>query len=383
MAGERDPSWEDGIRNLRREEFPKAAALLNTVFRPTIVAEYPHIYTPENTGNMLVAVEGGQVVSHMGTLRRYASLLGCTVRVACLGGVGTLADFRGKGYATALLEETIRFCREDRVDYMMVSGYRKMYHRQGCRRVGRDWRYVLPSERADGLDDGTVRFIPASAEDVPAMAEIYRREPIRWLRPPSDFQNALVGRVMNRPASTFLMCEEGRLQGYVIVQDLSGAETDSAQILEFAGDRKALVGSLGGLLRACDAKSLSVHVLGCDRPLQDLLKGRGLTGTPANASGTALVIDFVQFMERMRPHFMEIVGETAANGLVFSQLGDEMSVTYGGDRVVICGASAASELIFGTLDGAESATLEGGGKAGEVLAEMFPLPALWYGPNYV
>ena len=109
MPREREPSWEDGIRNLRRDEFEGVADLLHTVFRPTLVAEYPHIYTPENTGNMLVAVAGGQVVSHMGNLRRYASILGCTVRVSCQGGVATLENHRGKGYSTSLLQETIRF----------------------------------------------------------------------------------------------------------------------------------------------------------------------------------------------------------------------------------------------------------------------------------
>ncbi len=38
---------------------------------------------------------------------------------------------------------------------------------------------------------------------------------------------------------------------------------------------------------------------------------------------------------------------------------------------------AAVQLIFGTLDGAEDALLESGGRAGEVLAEVFPIPALW------
>lgn len=383
MPAEQDPSWNDGIRNLRREEFDGLADLLHAVFRPTLVAEYPHFYTPEHAGDMLVAVEGGRVVSHMGTLRRYASLFGCTVRAACLGGVATLETHRGRGHATALLQETIRLCREDRVDFMLVSGYRKMYHRYGCRRVGRNWHYVLPAEQAGAFDEGAVRFVPAGEADVPAMAEVYRREPVRWLRPPSDFGNALIGRVMNRPAKVLLMCEGGRLQGYAIVQDPESDYRGPLQVLEFAGDRRALAGSLGGLLRACDAQALSLMVMGWDRVLRDLLKARGLAGEPAPTSGTVTVIDFVPFMERMRPHFAEVVGQAAADGLVFSQLGDEMRVGYGGDQVVLCGPGAAAELIFGTLEGAEAEALKAGGRAGEVLAEVFPLPALWYGPNYL
>ena len=52
---------------------------------------------------------------------------------------------------------------------------------------------------------------------------------------------------------------------------------------------------------------------------------------------------------------------------------------------VIRGSSllAAVELIFGTTDGSEKGLLAAGGQAGEALREIFPIPGLWYGPNYV
>ncbi|NUO03182.1 MAG: hypothetical protein HUU01_21440, partial [Saprospiraceae bacterium] len=46
------------------------------------------------------------------------------------------------------------------------------------------------------------------------------------------------------------------------------------------------------------------------------------------------LLHFVQLMEKMRPHFVERVGETAANGLVFKEVDDEYHIYYGGDRVV-------------------------------------------------
>jgi hypothetical protein len=44
---------------------------------------------------------------------------------------------------------------------------------------------------------------------------------------------------------------------------------------------------------------------------------------------------------------------------------------------------AAVELIFGTTDGSEKGLLAAGGQAGEALREIFPIPGLCYGPNYV
>ena len=47
-----------------------------------------------------------------------------------------------------------------------------------------------------------------------------------------------------------------------------------------------------------------------------------------------MVIHFEQLLKKMRPYFIERVGEDAVNGLVFKEVGDEYHVYYGGDRVV-------------------------------------------------
>lgn len=382
MPRETEPSWRDGMRSLHPDEFESLSELVHTVFRPGLVDEYPHFYTPAHAGEMRVVVVDGRVVSHIGALRRNASIFGCTVRASSLGGVATYEEHRGNGYATALFEDTMRVCREDGVDFMLVSGYRKMYHRYGCRYVGRDWNFTLNADRAGDFDDAGVELVAACPDDVPAMASVYREEHVRWMRPPSDYAYAFNGFVMNRPALVFKVCEAGLTRGYMIVQQPHEGD-GSIPVQEAAGDRRCLTGALGKLVRTLGIQSLGLHVMGCDRWFQDCLQARGITGAPANSSGTVTLINFVQFMERMRPYFAEVVGESAAQSLVFRQKGDEMIFSYGGDRVVAPDQGAAVQLIFGTLDGAEDALLESGGRAGEVLAEVFPIPALWYGVNYL
>jgi hypothetical protein len=88
-------------------------------------------------------------------------------------------------------------------------------------------------------------------------------------------------------------------------------------------------------------------------------------------------------MGRMRPYFAERVGETEAQSLVFHERGDEYNFCYGGDRVVAGDRGLATQLIFGTPNRSEEPLLASGGRAGEILREIFPIPALWYGLNYV
>ncbi|MBI2950924.1 GNAT family N-acetyltransferase [bacterium] len=251
------------MRSVCRDEFESLDALLSAVFRPGLVEQYPHLYSPENTGNMRVVVQDGKVVSHIGTIRRYASLLGCTVRVASLGGVSTYPECRGKGYATALFEDWMRVCREDGVDFMLVSGYRKMYHRHGCRYVGKDFNFDVARADAGRLDDAGVEVREAGLEDAEAIAEVYRREPVRWLRPPADYRNALTSYVMNRPAQFLTLYEQGALRGYVIVQMLREQDRErKVQLLEFAGDRRSVAGALGEVVRRYDLEALRVHAAG-------------------------------------------------------------------------------------------------------------------------
>ena len=383
MARELGPSANDGMRSLRREEFGSLQALLETVFRPGLVAEYPHIYTPQHAPFLRVVVRDGEVVSHMAAPRRYASLFGCTVRVASLGGVATCEKHRGKGYATALFEDTMRACREDGVDFMHVSGYRNMYHRFGCRYVGRHWKFTVTAAQAGEFEHAAVSLAEATGQDTTAMAAVYRREPVRWLRPPSDFVNTLEGFVMNRPTEVLMLREGDAFRGYVVMARPRQDKGATTGVLEYAGDRKSIAGALGQLVRQYDLASLDLHVADHDRLLLDLMRERGGEGVPAATSGTVTLIHFEQLMERMRPYFAELVGEDAASGLVFRQLEDHFRVSYGGNSIVAGGPGQAVQLIFGTPEREEESLLQGGGRAAEILREVLPIPTLWYGVNYV
>jgi GNAT superfamily N-acetyltransferase len=380
-----EPSWRDGLRGVQAEDFGSLVRLLHTVFWDGLVPRYPHCYALDNAENLRVIVEDGEVVSHIGTIRRNVSIFGCTVRVASLGGVATYEEHRGRGHATRLFEDNVQQCRQDGCDFMLVSGYRKMYHRFGCRYVGRDWSFAIPREHADAFDDAGIEIVEATPDDIETMAEIYRHEPVRWLRPRADYENGMKGFVTNKPAEFLLVRENGAVRGYVIVV-MARRERDAGTIslAELAGERRAVAGALGKILRRHDdAGRLGVHVMRCDARMRGLLEAGGLEGTPANSSGTTMIINFRQFMERMRPYFEERVGTEAAESLVFIERAEQMIFAYGGDEVVAEDAGQAIQIIFGTLDGAEEALLEAGGRAGKLLRQLFPLQGLWYGLNYV
>ncbi|MCZ6633186.1 MAG: GNAT family N-acetyltransferase [bacterium] len=381
MPREFEPSWEDGIRSVHLDEFDSLDRLISDVFFPGLFERQPHVFTPENAGNLRVVVKDGEVVSHIGTIRRQAVIYGCPISVASLGGVATYESQRGHGYATALFEDTMRVCREDGVDIILVSGYRKMYHRLGCRYIGKDWAFEIQADQANTFDDG-LEVTAASEADIADLMRVYRFEPVRWVRPPADYAQMIDGWAMNRPARTFLVKDGGHLRSFVVLQVPGEGDDGRVRVLDFAGDRVCLAGALGRLVKDQGLQGMDLHVMGHDRLFGDVLRERGLEGKPVSTSGTMLVIHFAQLMERMRPYFEEVLGE-AAKGLVFEEQGDQMIFGYGGDRVVAENRGTAAQIIFGTLDDAEARLLDAGGQAGEVLRKVFPIPGLWCGVNYV
>ena len=383
MPREPEASWENGVRSVRRDEIGRLRQLLDNVFFEGLADIQPHAFNDDNMHNLRVVVENGEVVSHIGTIRRNISIMGCTLRVASLGGVATYEAHRGKGHATALLRDTMHHCRKDGVDYIMVSGYRNMYHRYGCRYVGRDWMFHIARERANDFDDTDWTITQASKADIETIGSIYRREPVRWLRPPSDIAFGIDGWVQNRPAKTYLIHRGDQPVAFGVIQQARERDAGQVYLLDYAGERSAIVGALGKFIDNQHLNRLSVHVKGFDTVLRGLLEARGLPSEQANLPGTTMIIHFEQLLEKMRPYFVERVGEHAAQGLVFRESGDEYHIYYGGDRVVAESRGAAAQLIFGTLEGTENAMLDAGGRAGEILRACLPIPGVWYGVNHL
>jgi len=381
MPREIEPSWEDGIRSVRPDEFDSLGRLIGDVFFPGLVEHQPHVFNTENAGNLRVVVKNGEVVSHIATIRRYASIFGCAIRAAPLGGVATYEAHRGNGYATSLFEDTMNVCREDGVDLMLVSGYRNMYHRLGCRVVGKDWLFKLPAEL--GNQDANVEVSLALEEDIDELMGIYRGEAVRWIRPRSDFEFMLDGWVMNRSAQTWLVSRGGHGTAFLVLQKTDEKNEGCVRLLDFAGDRNDLVLALTKLAADLNLASIEIHVMGCDTLLGALLKDLGLVPKPTTSSGTVLVLQFEQFMDRMCPYFGEVLGEAEAGGLIFEESGNEMIFQYGADRLIARNRGEASQIIFGTPDNSEGTLYESAGAAGEVFQQIFPIPALWCGVNYV
>src|SRR4051812_19861819 len=103
-------------RSCRLDELPDLVKLANRVFRSgdrgDMQAEYPLVFSQDNLEQMRIVPGEQGPIAHVGVCLRDASILGARVRVASIGAVGTDPGHRGRGLASALMEDARRHARD-------------------------------------------------------------------------------------------------------------------------------------------------------------------------------------------------------------------------------------------------------------------------------
>jgi predicted N-acetyltransferase YhbS len=392
----------DGPRALREGEWDELNAVVSAVFRPEMFRDYPQLFAPANREHLRVVAADGEVVCHVGFTERPATLAGCRIDVASIGAVATLDAYRGRGYASAAFQDACDVAAADGVDVMLISGGRGLYTRVGCRPVGQDWTFRLTPETAPGLagapgvaGGAAFALTPVGPERIDALRALYQREPVRFLRPRADWEMAFSCRVVMNTASDFWSVSDGEtVLAYLIVHQPDKVrrrhpdEPAQVRVVEFAGERTLVAAALPRLLAHYGAGALTVHVQGSDPALRALLTAGGLSGEPDSASGTLRVINFPQLMERCRPYLAERIGADVAAGLVFEadappgSAGGGFTVRRGAESVRLADLASLAVYLFGSPE-LTSVAPEGSPDLAATLAQALPLPALWYGINYV
>lgn len=377
----------DGPRSLHSDEWEQLNTVVETVFRPGMFEQYPQLFNEANRDNLRVVAADGKVVSHVGMIERPASLLGCSIQVCCIGGVATLPDYRERGYASAAFADAVAKARADGVDLMLISGGRGLYLRAGSRRVGQDREFTVTPAAAPRLQATTtgIRIAAVTAEHLPLLQELYAAEAVRFVRWQEDWHMAFDCKyVMNRPTEFHLIYRGADPVAYLLIQHPrpGTAEHEPRVVAEFAGDRAALACALGRLAGERNI-ALRVHVLRADTVLASLLGGAALPSEPAPFSGTLLVINFVQLMERTRPLLAERLGAATARQLSFHAATDHFTIAKGEESITLNGRGDLALYLFGSPNDDEAIAPAGSPALAAQFRQALPLPALWYGVSYV
>lgn len=380
----------EGPRGTRFEEAESLKDLVGLVFRKSLWEEYPQLFHEENLENCRVIIEDGKVVSHIGMTEQRASIFGCQVGVSCIGAVSTHPEYRNRGFATKAFYDACAKAYADGIDFMIVSGDRSLYRRAGCRRVGEDYSLEVDSELASRFESSGYSLKFGTKDDIPTISQLYRSEPIRFIRTRETYQRAFdCSFVMNRSSDFIIVQKNGSVRAYLIVQQPRNDEEKVVQVAEYAGERSSILSSLNLVINHYKLEGLRLHVYGTDTTMRDIILEKKAELQVSHASGTVLIINYSQFMNRMYPYFENIIGAKETDKLQFLEFDENYRIIYVDDQVVIPDRGELAHILFGTVESNPcgcsmvAERLADGGKAGEIMQEVLPIPALWYGINYV
>jgi len=307
----------EGPRGTRKEEFGKVMELVNSIFvtarekGTNMEKGFPLLFNRNNLENMRIFLLDGKPVAHIGLSVVEATLYGCRLKIGMVGAVGTDPVHRGKGLAGRLLGDCMMKLLAEGVDFVMVSGIRSLYDREGCVMAGRTYSYNLTIENLEKvLEDLRLpcRIREYEPSRLGELIAIYETEPVRYLRTREDFATLLDERTYAKP-KTFLIELGGEAVAYVCIETRWGEDGDCWTV-EYAGPRDAVVAAVPLLL-----ERLGLKVLRITTPHHD----HEFMGTLANverpqssrAGGTMRVINPRGFLEKLKPHLVARIGESA------------------------------------------------------------------------
>ena len=381
----------DGPRPIRETELPSLRRLLNRTFRAgrseDMVEQFPSLGDENNRRRSIVIAEDGELVSHVFSVVRTAVVEGTPLTLALVGAVATDERCRGRGYATQCLNAALQASIEDGAEIAWISGGGGLYTTRGAALVGRSWRYLV--ERGEDLRDLDVREMTPA--DLPAAMSLYRREPVRFLRTLEDWADGLRTRWIMDCASRFWGVWRGPEMAAYLVMNEQRLPDSTPMLAEFAGERAAAVAAMPAVLRKMDIARAEVFVDDSDAGGKAAFARVSESPKLKTVVGTCLPLCIPAILERLRPRFAECLGRETAFALRFSETGpgplipagaaDRATISLGPEQVEIAGRANFARFLFGAAECPVAAT--GVPHLLDVLHAALPLPAPWYGLNFV
>jgi hypothetical protein len=229
------------------------------------------------------------------------------------------------------------------------------------------------------------RWTPA---DLPDLVRLHSAEPVRFTRSPEDYLSLLdCGRVVNGAADTRLICPArgGPLAALTYrLPGEAGLEEDEISVDEMTGSRWAVVQVLRALCEEHKARRAFIEFLDCDAEMAALARGYQWKVERRSFRGTLGIIEPERFWRACAPLFEERLGAERFGRLKLNTDG-VLRIEYGREKLKLDGMTALTKLVFLAADrrDALSLGLPAGSELAGVLAQLFPLPLVSYGLNYV
>jgi len=382
----------EGPRAAKLDELPKIIHLVNSIFMPglglppIIRKLFPHLFSESNLKNLRVIVHDGNPISHVGIWEGTILIYGCLFKIGMIGSVCTHPDYRGRGYASALVKDAFSKMKRDHVDFVLVSGFRSLYKRAGYVEAGRV--YVYRIKRGDlhlNMNRNHISIAPYKMGHAKDLVEVYQREPVRYRRSLEEFR-LLADRGFkcnNVKLKSYIAKIGGRPIAYIATEFLRNENEPS--IIEYAGPRDIVLCLIENLFKDLNAETIKLTVPHHDLSMLYLLEEEKLEKSPSKALASMAIINPYSFLEKIQPYLEERIGKKEAHKFIFDLKHDKIKLYLNEEEVDFQDSRALTLLFF---EAPEKLIVPPQPKVKiepypESLLNVLPLPTPIYGLNYI
>jgi predicted N-acetyltransferase YhbS len=251
------------MRNPGRDKFDEVFDLLEKVFRyETVGYDVAHVrewLDVIDASDILVMEEDGNIVSNVLIEPYRLYVRGSILEGAEVGAVATDEGYRGRGFASALLQESLRLMTERGYDISTLGGYRDRYARWGWEQGGAVRTYSINGRSirraGDHNDVALGKYVPPDAAMRKAMIEAYEGNEAHVIRPEIQ-QRLTYDASMYSGTEVWVANRPGGKFAYAMVRRASGGK--SVTVLEYGGHPQTLALCLRRAFEEWDLHELTI-----------------------------------------------------------------------------------------------------------------------------
>lgn len=321
----------------------------------------------------------GQPVSAIERLERDVIIHGCQLRIGFVGSVCTHPDYRNRGLASTILAATMKRFHENGVDFVCISGNRPMYQRAGARQVGGMIEFKLSKLNAIQVSQtacGAIALRIATMDDAQLLAQLNNREPLRFIRPLSDYELVLkYGHCVGRPCEFIIAMSNTSPMGYLLITKvLEHNGRKFRRIFEYAGERQIVMEAIFKVASELP-HDVELHIdVERGDALEKLLMQADIHSEPIAKPGTICVLDFPRTMTKLKPFFSSILPHHVVDSLRFAA-GRERYVAWCDDGMLeIQGETNMVWTLLGAPPDGSISDVRASGAMRELVDACLPIP---------
>lgn len=369
----------EGPRTPKESEFDATIKLNRATFfknapRQEAYIGWPMFLRPETEKNSYVMLYQSQPVSLITRLTRDIFIRGHKLRMGFIGGVCTHPNHRGKGLAGTVLAATLQKFADTDVDFVYISGSRRLYYSTGANHIGGFSNYSITWDIQSSKSNLKVR--KATFEDAELLRSLNEKEQTRFVRDALDYELVIQNGHCSGGQCIFNIIEsDSKPLGYIATRGVNRKDGKWSQLIfEYAGDRDAISATLLEMAKEPGPNGHLIVDVKIGEELGKRLNSIGIKSTSGRHGGTVKVVNFSRTMEKLRPYIAQKTNDSFAESMEFSA-GNGRYIVSGDDGYLeIDGESNMLWTLLGAPPDKQVKNVKVTGLMKKVLDECFPIP---------